>query len=210
MIDITTFIGNLSATASLWLAAVYEQAPWLNDALVACFLTLAFILSRIGAAVTKKRREQLAAAIARDTLQTIIDITGPQGAEHICGRWNARSRLLEIVLTFPNGSVRMTGRLGVNPVAAAVAFLDHRPLDQPPEDEPPPAEEHVSATKAPTKKSWWEILGVQETATAQEVTIAYRRKAMEAHPDRGGTDQRMAEVNAAKEDWASHPRLQDL
>ena len=42
------------------------------------------------------------------------------------------------------------------------------------------------------------ILGVQAGASIDEITAAWRRLAMEFHPDRqGGDGQKMAEVNAA-------------
>lgn len=46
-------------------------------------------------------------------------------------------------------------------------------------------------------REWWEVLGVARTASVDEARAAYRRAASEAHPDRGGTDARMAEVNRA-------------
>jgi hypothetical protein len=49
------------------------------------------------------------------------------------------------------------------------------------------------------KREWWEVLGVLRTATADEARAAYRRLASDAHPDKGGSDARMAEINAA---WA--------
>ena len=41
------------------------------------------------------------------------------------------------------------------------------------------------------------VLGVPPTASADEVAATYRRLAKEWHPDRGGGDERMAEINAA-------------
>lgn len=43
------------------------------------------------------------------------------------------------------------------------------------------------------------ILGVSSSATKKEVEKAYRQKAYRTHPDRGGTDEEMALVNAAYE-----------
>lgn len=43
------------------------------------------------------------------------------------------------------------------------------------------------------------ILGVRPDATKEEVTRAYREKAATAHPDKGGTNEQMILVNAAKE-----------
>jgi hypothetical protein len=41
------------------------------------------------------------------------------------------------------------------------------------------------------------VLGLPPTATPDEVAATYRRLAKEWHPDRGGGDERMAEINAA-------------
>lgn len=44
-----------------------------------------------------------------------------------------------------------------------------------------------------------EVLGVAETATHDEIEYAYRRIAQQAHPDKGGSDEHMAKVNAARD-----------
>jgi DnaJ domain len=41
------------------------------------------------------------------------------------------------------------------------------------------------------------VLGLPPTATPDEVAAAYRRLAKEWHPDHGGGDQRMAQINSA-------------
>jgi hypothetical protein len=52
----------------------------------------------------------------------------------------------------------------------------------------------------PAPKPWWEILGVPQTATVEEVDAAFRRLAAERHPDKpGGSDAMMAELNAARD-----------
>ena len=43
------------------------------------------------------------------------------------------------------------------------------------------------------------ILGVDMNASKEEVDKAYREKAKTAHPDKGGSDEEMVKVNAAKE-----------
>ncbi len=41
------------------------------------------------------------------------------------------------------------------------------------------------------------VLGVNMTATEDEVKAAYKEKAWEAHPDHGGNNEQMVKVNAA-------------
>lgn len=48
--------------------------------------------------------------------------------------------------------------------------------------------------------TWWQVLGVSQTATADEIRAAYRSKAAAAHPDRGGSTAAMAELNVARDD----------
>lgn len=57
-----------------------------------------------------------------------------------------------------------------------------------------------TALPAPgAEKSWWEVLGVPKTATPEAIRAAWRTLASTAHPDKGGSDAAMAEINAARE-----------
>ena len=47
---------------------------------------------------------------------------------------------------------------------------------------------------------WWTVLGVGESASRSDVEAAYRRKARERHPDAGGSDALMAELNLARDE----------
>lgn len=49
------------------------------------------------------------------------------------------------------------------------------------------------------KRSHYEVLGVEKDADPAKVKRAYRRRAEKAHPDKGGSDEEMAEVNQAYE-----------
>jgi hypothetical protein len=46
-------------------------------------------------------------------------------------------------------------------------------------------------------KPWWEVLGVSEGATADEIKAAWIELSKIHHPDTGGSHERMVEINAA-------------
>ncbi len=45
--------------------------------------------------------------------------------------------------------------------------------------------------------SWYEVLGIEPTASPDEVRVAYRQAARRHHPDYGGDGERMQDLNAA-------------
>jgi DnaJ-domain-containing protein 1 len=57
----------------------------------------------------------------------------------------------------------------------------------------------AGAPKAEENMNPFYILGVEFDASEAEVKKAYRKKAYECHPDRGGSTEQMAKVNAAFE-----------
>lgn len=46
-------------------------------------------------------------------------------------------------------------------------------------------------------RSWWHVLGVPHDADEVHVKRAYRALAQQHHPDHGGSDERMKELNTA-------------
>lgn len=60
----------------------------------------------------------------------------------------------------------------------------------------PPKEEKKEQPKPPR---WFEILGVRHNASIQEIKEAYRKKAMQHHPDRGGNDDNFHRIQKAYE-----------
>jgi hypothetical protein len=50
---------------------------------------------------------------------------------------------------------------------------------------------------AEAKRPWWEILGVPENATKDELKARFHDLALKHHPDHGGNANQMAEINAA-------------
>jgi len=50
-----------------------------------------------------------------------------------------------------------------------------------------------------TKRDYYEVLGVGKTASADEIKKAFRRAAVEHHPDKGGDESKFKEINEAYE-----------
>lgn len=59
----------------------------------------------------------------------------------------------------------------------------------------------------PVARPWWEVLGVSQTATGQQIVDAYRRLVGTHHPDRGGDSDTMAEINKARDEGLAARRL---
>ena len=50
-----------------------------------------------------------------------------------------------------------------------------------------------------TKRDYYDILGISKNASADEIKKAFRRAAVEHHPDRGGNEEKFKEINEAYE-----------
>jgi len=46
---------------------------------------------------------------------------------------------------------------------------------------------------------WWHVLDIPPTASSDEINLAYKTMAMNAHPDRGGSHEAMARLNKARD-----------
>ena len=53
------------------------------------------------------------------------------------------------------------------------------------------------------KREWWTVLELPSTASQAEIREAFNRLAREHHPDRGGSDERMAEIIRARDEALS-------
>jgi hypothetical protein len=51
----------------------------------------------------------------------------------------------------------------------------------------------------PAPEQPFQVLGVSATATREEIETAYKRLAMQHHPDRGGDSSQMARINSARD-----------
>lgn len=61
------------------------------------------------------------------------------------------------------------------------------------------SEMFASFTALPARAHWSSVLGLNLPVTRGEIETAYRRLAKQRHPDVGGSDDEMAELNAAYE-----------
>lgn len=57
----------------------------------------------------------------------------------------------------------------------------------------------AGSVERPTRASAWTLLGVEPGATLEELKRAYRQRALETHPDRGGDPERFRAVQRAYE-----------
>ena len=97
-----------------------------------------------------------------------------------CDKWSRGEDNIAAVAKHVEAIRGMT-RWGVGDVMAA--FAGYKAL--------PPA----TALEA----SWWEVLKIESTATREEIEAAWKAMAAEHHPDSGGTHDRMAEINSARD-----------
>jgi hypothetical protein len=51
-----------------------------------------------------------------------------------------------------------------------------------------------------TRRAWREVLGLSGCPTREQIDDAYRRRALQAHPDAGGGHEQMVELNRARDE----------
>ena len=85
---------------------------------------------------------------------------------------------------------------------AAQAAADAERRRRPPPLPPTPPREARPPTPPPAPpqvESLYEVLGVERNATDRDLRTAYRRLALEHHPDQGGCEETMARLNHARD-----------
>ena len=85
---------------------------------------------------------------------------------------------------------------------AAQAAADEERRRRPPPLPPTPPREARPPTPPPAPpqvESLYEVLGVERNATDRDLRTAYRRLALEHHPDQGGCEETMARLNHARD-----------
>jgi branched-chain amino acid transport system ATP-binding protein len=55
------------------------------------------------------------------------------------------------------------------------------------------------ALPSPSNRRWWEVLGVSEAASEEEIEAAFKARAKKHHPDIGGSELIMKELSAARD-----------
>ena len=63
----------------------------------------------------------------------------------------------------------------------------------------PGGHEEDSEPQEVDNKKLYEVLGVEQKATTNEIKTAFRKLAMQHHPDKGGDQEKFKEMNAAYE-----------
>lgn len=97
-----------------------------------------------------------------------------------CDRWDRLADNIAAVAAHID-AVRAQERYGVADIARAFAGF-------------------VALPPASEARHWWEVLGIERQCTRSEIVRAWRDAARRHHPDAGGTDAQMAEINAARDE----------
>lgn len=173
-----------------------------DDLFVLAAILAAILISRI---VTRLRGERLATARAEWARtfgeQVANDIGAATGSDaEVQVAWYRRRPVVEVRVFASGCSVTYRTAIGERPGPAAqtiLAAILSSLADVDAADEVHPIDEPVPE-EAPT--GWWSVLGIGPDANRQAISVAYRRLAMENHPDHGGSDTAMARINAARDE----------
>lgn len=177
---------------------------WADDLLILALILSGILLNNLVAKGRRRKSLQEREDYVRALAKFVLHQLRPFGAVSINASWMTRADQLELHVDLEFTSVVYRGSLGTNPqeiVDGMAAYLDSipRPEEVPaPEVEQEPAAEEVAA--AEPARRWWHILGISPNADRREISIAFRKLAMEYHPDKGGDQARMAEINAARDE----------
>lgn len=108
------------------------------------------------------------------------------GEQHCmpCDRWDRIEDNIAAVAKHVE-ALRGIDRWGVGSVKAAFAGFKALPAPE-------------GAMVKPRR--WWEVLNLRPNASATDIRRQHRALAVTAHPDKGGSEAMMAEINAAREE----------
>ena len=112
------------------------------------------------------------------------------GTNHVlaCDRWDRVEDNLYVIGKHVE-AMRAQTRYGVGSMVQAMQAYKALPLPQ---------------VRHCNRGYWFEILGVLETATPEEIEAAFRERALSVHLDRGGSDEQMSLLNRARELGLQH------
>lgn len=194
-----------------FVAALPPDLFWLG--IVAVILAVHFLESR---RVRKVRRAEMH-GISEEILEALLPhgVVGVRVDRHWRSlRGRGWSNEVTVILSTAEGTLagRLRGRFGVRDLAwhAVAALMEEREAlraqassrRRGPEPEPDAGARQAHRPAPPPDArpaAWWEVLGVTPDADADAVKAAYRSLARTRHPDMGGTNDAMAELNDARD-----------
>ncbi len=154
------------------------------------------------------RRRRRSALALEDVHSATLDVEAEAalwGAERFDTDWTTANTDITVVLTGPR--LRLTVTVRGRPTRAdgmreACRILAARRLfdAQPFRPGPDPRAERVAPPPPPPPETWRDVLGLGRGAGLAEAEAARRRLAMAHHPDRGGSPEAMARINAAMDE----------
>lgn len=169
-------------------------------------LALGLILAGlwINTGYQKLRRHRRIEAIdqaLREKLEVMLNVI-PQ-VQRIDLSWSPQTGSASLAFGFDVGDFDYHANIGFDPhaVAAHVVDLVQDDLLRAAQNTPEAEVQPPSAAPEPARRrTWWEILGVSRDADTREIRVAHRRLSLKKHPDLGGSDAEMAEINAARDE----------
>jgi DnaJ-class molecular chaperone with C-terminal Zn finger domain len=189
-----------------------------DDILVLAAIVASVLVALVSRRVARRRRVEAIDRHVHALIEVILDLLAPHGATGIHASWTSRDDRLDLVVDFGRRPYFLAGFLQLPAEDAASGLLqaylssdaDTEPAEAPEPDEArdtaggpwadEPDREEEAAPAEEAQRRWWEILGVGQDASAQEIRTAHRTLVLANHPDRGGDQDTMARINAARDE----------